>query len=271
MDARTDLRLVEMRERTAAAGHRLRDNLRLIYRTAQKAQALWRYLTRRHKRRRLRRARASRDTIKDRASIHDRPKTIESRGEAGHWEGDLIICKCTRPVLVLHERKSRVTLAARLTGKTAAETISAMLAAFGRIDPHLRRSITFDNDTAFAQHGLLRTMRDMTTWFCDAYASWQKGGIENANGRLRRWLPRHLDIDRTSDQEIQEIVLTTNLTPRKCLGLDAIPSFACRAWKGRSNPLLLTALRFAPESGITDLRSLRPRTPPTRSRCSKAR
>ena len=31
-------------------------------------------------------------------------------------------------------------------------------------------------------------------------------------------LPRHLDIDRTSDQEIQEIVLTTNLIPRKCLG-----------------------------------------------------
>jgi IS30 family transposase len=93
-----------------------------------------------------------------------------------------------------------------------------MLAVFGRIDPHLRRSITFDNDTAFAQHGLLRTVRDMTTWFCDAYASWQKGGIENANGRLRRWMPRHLDIDRTSDQDIQEIVLTTNLTPGKCLG-----------------------------------------------------
>jgi transposase, IS30 family len=36
----------------------------------------------------------------------------------------------------------------------------------------------------------------MATWFCDAYASWQKGGVENANGRLRRWL-----------------------TPRKCLGL----------------------------------------------------
>ena len=63
-----------------------------IYRTGQKAEALWRYLTRRHKRRRPRRARPSRDTIKDRASIHDRPKAIESRGEAGHWEGDLIIC-----------------------------------------------------------------------------------------------------------------------------------------------------------------------------------
>ena len=66
--------------------------------------------------------------------------------------GDLIICKLTRPVLVLHEHKSRVTLAARLAGKTAAETISVMLAAFARIEPALRKSITFDNDTAFAQH-----------------------------------------------------------------------------------------------------------------------
>jgi len=52
-------------------------------------------------------------------------------------------------VLVLHERKSRVTLAARLIGKTAAETISVMLAVFDRIVSTLRKSITFDNDTGF--------------------------------------------------------------------------------------------------------------------------
>ena len=123
-----------------------------IYRAARKGEELWRYLTRCHKRRRPRRARPSRDMIKDRASIHDRPKDIETRADIGHWEGDLIICKRTRPVLVLHERKSRVTLAARLAGKTAAETISVMLAVFGRINPALRKSVTFDNDTAFAQH-----------------------------------------------------------------------------------------------------------------------
>ncbi|HEY8008729.1 MAG TPA: hypothetical protein VIE66_18510 [Methylocella sp.] len=93
--------------------------------------------------------------MKDRASIHDRPKDIEARADIGHWEGDLIICKRTRPMLVLHERKSRVTLATRLIGKTAAETISVMLAVFGRINPALRKSITFDNDTAFAQHLVL--------------------------------------------------------------------------------------------------------------------
>jgi len=189
-----------------------------IYRAAHKGEDLWRYLTRRHKHRRPRRSRPSRDTIKDRVSIHQRPKNIDARTDAGHWEGDLIICKRTRPVLVLHERKSRVTLAARLAGKTAAETISVMLAIFARIKPALRKSITFDNDTAFAQHGLLQSMRAMATWFCDAYASWQKGGVENANGRLRRWLPRHIDIDRLSDAEIQDIVITANLTPRKCLG-----------------------------------------------------
>lgn len=189
-----------------------------IYRAGQKAAELWRYLARRRKRRRPLRARPVREVIKNRASIHERPGAVGARDEVGHWEGDLIICKRTRPVLVLHERKSRLTLAARLTGKTAAETISVMLAVFGRIDPSLRKSITFDNDTAFAQHALLRSMRHMATWFCDAYASWQKGGVENANGRLRRWLPRDIDLDALSDQDIQEIAVTANLTPRKCLG-----------------------------------------------------
>ena len=189
-----------------------------VYRGRQKAEELWRYLTRRRRTRRPMRARRSRATIKNRASIHDRPDAVANREEAGHWEADLIICKRTRPVLVLHERKSRVTLAARLTGKTAAETVSVMMSVFRRLDPAVRKSVTFDNDTTFAHHGLLRSMFNMTTWFCDAYASWQKGGVENANGRLRRWLPRHLDIDALDDEDLQDIVFTANLTPRKCLG-----------------------------------------------------
>lgn len=189
-----------------------------IYRAGQKAEELWRYLVRHRARRRSLHARPSRDTIKDRASIHERPAYVDDRSEIGHWEGDLIICQRTRPVLVLHERKSRLTLAARLTGKGAAETAAVIMAILRRLDPALRQSITFDNDTCFARHTLLRQALDMTTWFCDAYASWQKGGIENANGRLRRWLPRQTNLDDISDEDIQEIVMTYNLTPRKCLG-----------------------------------------------------
>jgi IS30 family transposase len=69
-------------------------------------------------------------------------------------------------------------LAARLAGKSAAETVAVMMAVFRRLDPRLRASITLDNDTAFARHGLLASACAMATWFCDAYASWQGGGRE---------------------------------------------------------------------------------------------
>lgn len=189
-----------------------------IHRPGQKAEKLWRLLPRGRAKRGRRRARPPRTAIAERRSIHDRPEDVEGRREAGHWEGDLLICRRTRPVLVLKERKTRFVLAARLAGKSAAETVAIMMAVFRRLDPRLRSSITFDNDTAFARHGLLASACAMTTWFCDAYASWQKGAVENANGRLRRDLPRDLDLDALGDAELQEIVLTHNLTPRKCLG-----------------------------------------------------
>ncbi len=189
-----------------------------VYRAGQKGEKLWKLLPRGRAKRGRRRAREPRSTIAERRSIHDRPEAVQERKEAGHWEGDLLICKRTRPVLVLKERKTRFVLAARLAGKSAAETVAVMMAVFRRLDPRLRSSITFDNDTAFARHGLLASTCAMATWFCDAYASWQKGAVENANGRLRRDLPRDLDLDALGDAELQEIVLTHNLTPRKCLG-----------------------------------------------------
>jgi transposase, IS30 family len=189
-----------------------------IHRAGQKAERLWKLLPRGRARRGRRRARQPRTTIAERRSIHDRPGSVGERREAGHWEGDLLICQRTRPVLVLKERKTRFVLAARLAGKSAAETVAVMMAVFRRLDPRLRSSITLDNDTAFAKHGLLASVCAMATWFCDAYASWQKGAVENANGRLRRDLPRDLDLDALTDAELQEIVLSHNLTPRKCLG-----------------------------------------------------
>ena len=189
-----------------------------VHRAGQKGEKLWKLLPRGRAKRGRRRARQPRGTIAERRSIHDRPEAVQARKDAGHWEGDLLICERTRPVLVLKERKTRFVLAARLAGKSAAETVAVMMAVLRRLDPRLRASITLDNDTAVARHGLLASACAMATWFCDAYASWQKGAVEDANGRLRRDLPRELDLDALGDAELQEIVLTHNLTPRKCLG-----------------------------------------------------
>jgi IS30 family transposase len=188
-----------------------------IFRSGQKAQKLWRYLTRR-KASRGRRARRSKDQITGKTHISERSEAANTRDEAGHWEGDLVICKNNRPLLVLHERKTRLTIMTRLASKTAAETVTAITGILTQLDPRMRRSMTFDNGGEFAQHSLLKDALKMATYFCDAYASWQKGGIENANGRIRRWLPRQTDLDELSDEDIQDVAMTINLTPRKCLG-----------------------------------------------------
>jgi IS30 family transposase len=56
-----------------------------IYRLGQKDEELWRCLARRRKKRRALRSRPSRDRIKGRVSIHDRPGSVDDRSEMGHW------------------------------------------------------------------------------------------------------------------------------------------------------------------------------------------
>lgn len=188
-----------------------------LYAPAQRARKLWKLLPMRRAKRRFRPARKARLLIPGRKSIDDRPNCVDDRVEGGHWEGDLMICKRTRPVLVLKERKSRFTIIARLKSKNAEDTAKVIMKVFRQLDPALRRSITFDNGTEFARHTLLREALGMATWFCDAYASWQKGAVENMNGRLRRDLPRRIDIDAMNDEDLADINLMHNLTPRKCL------------------------------------------------------
>ena len=232
-----------------------------IYRAGQKAGRLWRYLTRRRARRRKRHGRASRDTIAEKTHISQRAGDADARETVGHWEADLVICKRSRPVLVLHERKTRITLMTRLAGKTAAETIAALTATLRRLDPKMRGSVTFDNDTCFARHMLLRGMLSATTYFCDAYASWQKGGVENANGRIRRWLPRGTDLDEISEADIQEIAMTINPLPGRgfmetsrrspranASDTDPPSRRSCLSLAGMWKSGLLEALRFVLES-----------------------
>jgi transposase, IS30 family len=78
-----------------------------IHRAGQKAEELRKLLPRGRARRGRRRAREPRATIAARRSIHDRPAEVQERKDAGHGEGDLLLCKRTRPVPVLKERETR--------------------------------------------------------------------------------------------------------------------------------------------------------------------
>ncbi len=78
-----------------------------LFAPAQKAEKLWKLLPTRRATRGRRKRRKTRSVIAGQSSIHERPDEVETRETVGHWEGDLMICKRTRPVLVLKERKSR--------------------------------------------------------------------------------------------------------------------------------------------------------------------
>ncbi len=117
-----------------------------------------------------------------------------------------MICKRSRPVLVLHEHKTRVTLMTRLAGKTAAETIAAMTATFRRPDPRMRGSVTFDRRNLFrAPHAAARDAeRDDVISATPTQAGKLGRASRAANGRIRRWLPAAPISDEISEAFIQE-------------------------------------------------------------------
>ena len=93
------------------------------------------------------------------------------------------------------------------------------------------------------------SLRPVTTWFCDAYASWQKGGVENANGRLRRWLPRQIDIDKVSRTNSDSSSPPISRRENASVSV-AIPGDPQISWQRRANPVFIdpfTSLRESSE------------------------
>jgi IS30 family transposase len=182
----------------------------------------WRhYLPRakgRRGRRRSTRSRSPALAIKLRLPIDRRPQEALDRCQAGHWEADfMLFSRLGQSILVLHERTSRFTAIVRTRNRRAQPTAGTIAQFFSRIPPQLRRSLTFDNGTEFAEHHRLHKTSDLQTFFCDPHSPWQKGGIENAIGRFRRFLPRNTDLHALKPKDIASFLHAYNHTPRKCL------------------------------------------------------
>jgi transposase, IS30 family len=161
---------------------------------------------------------SSADHIKSRVPIALRPPGAADRAQPGHWEADLMLFRTYgQAILALHERSSRALAILRQPNKRAAPVATAIEATLAALPSHLRQTITFDNGTEFAEHHRLRRRLGVQTFFCDPHAPWQKGGVENAIGRLRRVLPRKTDLATLSPHQIRDLARLYNHTPRKCL------------------------------------------------------
>ena len=156
--------------------------------------------------------------ILGRVPIGERPAHFSDRANAGHWEADSMQFFDYRTLLALHERSSRLIWLQPQPTKKAAGVAKAIESLLAPLPRNLRQSITFDNGTEFAEHHVLRSSIGIKTYFCDPYKPWQKGGVENAIGRLRRRLPRKTDLAKVSSKQLQQLAALYNHTPRKCLG-----------------------------------------------------
>ena len=167
-----------------------------------------------YRKKRRRSKKTKREMIPNRISIHERPEAANERLEYGHFEADTVVSgkKYSSVSLnVVVERKSRFVKLKKLSNLKPATTNRAIrksMKSFSKIS-----SLTLDNGIENKWHERL----NLLVFFCDAYASWQKGAVENVNLRIRRFIPKGANLADYSDKQIQKIEDWLNHTPRKCL------------------------------------------------------
>lgn len=156
--------------------------------------------------------------IPNRISIAERPKVVEKRRQAGHWETDTAVSRKSKTALqVSAERKTRYSKLARLRRKNAHEMSIALTRRLSRLPKTLRRSLTYDNGSENTEHERTNLAIGTRSYFCEPYHSWEKGTAENTIGLVRRFLPKKTDFATVSNKDLRKIERWLNHRPRKCL------------------------------------------------------
>lgn len=157
--------------------------------------------------------------IPNRVMINERPNKINNKSELGHWEADTVISRQSKSALVVvRERKLQLMFIRKIPRKDSANMNKAVIEMLRRIPQWLRLSITFDNGLENSGHESIAKKLNVKTYFCNPYHSWEKGGVENGIGLIRRYYPKKTDFSLISDYEIKIIENRLNNRPRKTLG-----------------------------------------------------
>lgn len=154
--------------------------------------------------------------LQDRIFIDQRPKIIDKRRRFGDWEGDFIVSgrQGKGVILTLYERKSKYCVLKKFLIQRIELIHQYILEFTGGV---IVNSLTLDNDIIFKKHKILSAIMGVPIYFCHPYHSWEKGGVENINKLIRRYIPKGGDISQYSNGYIKMIQDKLNNRPRKCL------------------------------------------------------
>ena len=116
------------------------------------------------------------------------------------------------------ERTSRFTFLLPNEDKRSAAVVAGIADVLRGLPGDARRTVTFDRGTEFAGYTVLGRDLAVESYFCDPHSPWQKGGVENLNGRARRFLPRESPPEALGRAHLRRRADRLNGTPRRCLG-----------------------------------------------------
>ena len=178
------------------------------------------YLARRHTRRQTKGFRKAQKTERlALPSIDDRPKIVEKRKEIGHFEGDTIVSRESKPRLkTLNERSCGVVLIGKTSDGTTAECNRVALERLALFPKEFRKTLTQDRGTENFDYKPLETGLEISCYFAHAYCSQERGSNENLNGLIRRYFPKGTNFAKVSDEEIKRVEGLLNNRPRKRFG-----------------------------------------------------
>ncbi len=153
-------------------------------------------------------------------NIAARPCVVNDRTEPGHWEADHLIGRANASALMcLTERVSRYSLLITMpNGYAAADALGGLVEGLEQIPAHLRRSITFDQGSEWAQWPALVEGYGLDAWFCNPHSPWQRGQVENLNRQWRWWFPRGTELAGIDPAEANAVAGIVNGQRRRSLG-----------------------------------------------------
>ena len=189
---------------------------RYIYSIKSQHMQLYSYLKQHRKKRLKKYGRKIKSVpVAERVMISERPHKVELREEFGHWETDNMEGKKSdsQVITVTVERKTRY-MRADLIARGSKQKKEHIVERLQNL-PAL--TITTDNGSENAGHREWRKQLQTEVYFCNPYHSWEKGSVENAIGRIRRYIPRRRSIQDLTEGKLRWVVGEYNNTPRKVL------------------------------------------------------
>ncbi len=159
-------------------------------------------------------------TVPGRNKISERPEDADTRATIGHYEMDTVVssAKGKGGTLCLHDRKTRRYCFEKINAISQAEVVRALKRLRRRGCLLGVKSVTTDNGCEFLDQAKLEKTIKCKVYYTRAYASYEKGGIENCNRLFRRWFPKGTDFSRIGDDELRKVESLINNMPRKILG-----------------------------------------------------